>query len=490
MSKGLTYAAACADPNLFGPWFEGESWRAWRVLDRTIFGLPLVEQEEKIFHEICGNRRPPEAPAQEVWLALGRRAAKSLKAASMATYQATIGSELYGYRDHLKPGERGVVQVLGVDREQARVVFRYVNGFFDNIPMLKSLVKKVTSDTIELTNGLAIEITTADKRRVRGRTVICAILDEASHWRSEETSNPDDEIYAALKPATATIPNAMIIGISSPYARRGLFFRKVNDNWAKDGNVLSVRAPTWVMNPTLPKDGEFIAGEFQKDPAWARAEYGAEWRDDIETFVSLDAVQACIEVGVRERKTARRNRYVAFVDMAGGSGGDSATLALAHREGDTAVLDCVREIKPPFSPESVIEEYADLVKSYRCTKVYGDRFGGEFPREIFRRHGMNFDVADKSKSQIYQAALPLINSGAVDLLDNDLLVNQLVSLERRKTRGGRESIDHPPGGKDDLANAVCGALVTSMTKHHRKESWMIREPIVQGIGTGHFDPLR
>ena len=36
------------------------------------------------------------------------------------------------------------------------------------------------------------------------------------------------------------------------------------------------------------------------------------------------------------------------------------------------------------------------------------------------------------------------------------LAAQLCSLERRTARGGKDSIDHPPGGHDDLANAVAG----------------------------------
>jgi hypothetical protein len=70
-------------------------------------------------------------------------------------------------------------------------------------------------------------------------------------------------------------------------------------------------------------------------------------------------------------------------------------------------------------------------------------------------------VAEKPKSEIYQDLLPLINSGAVDLLDNDRLQQQLVTLERCTSRGGRDSIDHTPGAHDDVANAVAGALVTA-----------------------------
>jgi hypothetical protein len=35
-------------------------------------------------------------------------------------------------------------------------------------------------------------------------------------------------------------------------------------------------------------------------------------------------------------------------------------------------------------------------------------------------------------------------------------------LERRTARGGRDSIDHAPGGHDDLANAVAGAVALAL----------------------------
>ena len=39
------------------------------------------------------------------------------------------------------------------------------------------------------------------------------------------------------------------------------------------------------------------------------------------------------------------------------------------------------------------------------------------------------------------------------------LVSQICSLERRVGRGGRDSIDHPVGAHDDVANAAAGALL-------------------------------
>jgi len=49
-------------------------------------------------------------------------------------------------------------------------------------------------------------------------------------------------------------------------------------------------------------------------------------------------------------------------------------------------------------------------------------------------------------------------SGTVQLLENKKLLNQLTQLERRTARSGKDAVDHPPGGHDDLANSVAGAL--------------------------------
>jgi hypothetical protein len=64
----------------------------------------------------------------------------------------------------------------------------------------------------------------------------------------------------------------------------------------------------------------------------------------------------------------------------------------------------------------------------------------------------------KTASDFYLAFLPLLNAGRVELLDSPRLVNQLAALERRRGRGGRDTIDHAPGGHDDAACAAAGAL--------------------------------
>ena len=201
-----------------------------------------------------------------------------------------------------------------------------------------------------------------------------------------------------------------------------------------------------------------IAEAFEQDETAAAAEYGAQFRRDIEAFISHEAVEAVVVQERRELAPVSGVNYLAFCDPSGGSQ-DSMTLAIAHYEKERAVLDAVREKRPPFSPEAVTEEFSELLKQYHVNRVSGDRYGGQWPQERFREHGISYDPADKTKSELYLELLPAINSGKVEALDHPRLIAQLCALERRTSRIGRDTIDHAPGAHDDLANAVAGALV-------------------------------
>jgi hypothetical protein len=311
-----------------------------------------------------------------------------------------------------------------------------------------------------LANGVAIEVHASNYQGVRGHTVICAIADEIAFWPTDEFSrNPDTEIINALRPAMAMVPGSLLVAISSPYARVGELWNAYKRSYGKDLDLHTLvwRAPTIVMNPAFPQG--ILEREYEKDPAVAAAEYGAEFRSDLEAFVPQETVDAAVTPGISVRAPLSSVSYVAFCDPAGGSGSDSFTLGIAHVENGTAILDCCLERKPRFSPEAVVTEFAATLKQYRVTRVIGDRYAGEWPREQFRNHGISYEPSERTRSEIYVDLLPLLNSGKVQLLDNPRLVSQLVGLERRTSRAGKDSIDHPPGNHDDVANACAGAIV-------------------------------
>jgi hypothetical protein len=158
----------------------------------------------------------------------------------------------------------------------------------------------------------------------------------------------------------------------------------------------------------------------------------------------------------------RGTSYTAFVDPSGGAQ-DAFALAIAHQETrdgrEVSILDHLTARRPPFSPESVVAEFCATLAAYEITTVHGDRYGGEWPREAFRTHGVSYTPSERTKSEIYKELLPLLTSGRAEMLDHAQMAAEFLGLERRTARGGRDSIDHPPGGHDDLANAVSGALV-------------------------------
>jgi hypothetical protein len=197
-----------------------------------------------------------------------------------------------------------------------------------------------------------------------------------------------------------------------------------------------------------------------RNPSSAAAEYGAEFRNDIESFVSPQAVDGAVFPGRIELPPVPGVNYFGFTDPAGGSGGgDSMTMAVAHVEGEATILDLIREQKPPFSPDEVVTAFAATLRRYGITKVTGDRWGSGFVAEAFLKAGLTYEPSEKPKSDIYKELLPLLNSKRVELLDLPRLRAQLIGLERKTARGGRDSIDHAPNAHDDIANAAAGCLV-------------------------------
>jgi hypothetical protein len=229
---------------------------------------------------------------------------------------------------------------------------------------------------------------------------------------------------------------------------------------AGDPLILVAQGSSRSFNPSLPQS--VVDRAMERDAASAGAEFLAQFRTDVESFVAREVIEAVTVPGRHELPPTRGIGYAAFVDPSGGSS-DSMTLAVSHRDKDgRAILDAVRERRPPFSPDDVVFEFSGLLKAYGIRKVTGDRYGGEWPRERFRVHGIEYAPSEKSKSDIYRDLLPLLNSRKTELLDLPRLASQLTGLERRTARSGRDSIDHAPGSHDDIANSVAGALLLAI----------------------------
>jgi hypothetical protein len=149
----------------------------------------------------------------------------------------------------------------------------------------------------------------------------------------------------------------------------------------------------------------------------------------------------------------------------------------------------LKRYKGPHNPNQVVASMAGELKRYGCRSCTGDSYAAEFVTMAFRSNGIRYTKSALNKAQLYLEFLPALCSGILELLDDEVLINQLSSLERRTRSGGRDVIDHPQGGRDDVANAVSGVCaVVSKPKVYAGGGFRFGDGRV--IGTTGFDSGR
>jgi hypothetical protein len=427
------------------------SWSRWLVFLKCAYGLQLDPDERTIYehHTQRSTYAPPAGGYPEAVIIVGRQSGKTQVASVFLSHEAI----------HTPPGPDDLY-CLGVaqdHRSSLRALLRYARQPFEQVPMLAQMVSNVTTDAMTLSNNAVLAAYPCRPAAVRGLRARVAVADELAFFRSSEGYAMDLEMLRALRPCLSTTRGKLII-LSSPYGQAGALWQLHSKHFGVERSTTLIwKGSAPEMNPTLPAD--YLQRMAEDDPEAYRSEVLGEFRAGLSQLFAPEALDACVERGVRERAKGAAPRYVAFCDAASGSGKDAFALAIAHADGDLVVLDVVRSWKPPFNPSGVIAEAATLVRDYRCVEVSGDRYAAGFVLESFRAHGLTYVPSERDRSALYLELVPLVNAGRARVLDLPDLRHELRGLERRRGAYGRDRVDHAPGGHDDLANACAGAIV-------------------------------
>jgi hypothetical protein len=458
MEQKPTIIEAMNSPEFFKPIFgDLSTWTTWQIFLKSCYGLPMTSDEMIIFKNCTGRENPNLEGYKEIYSVCGRRGGKSRISALIATYEAVLGS----WDERLSKGERGWIFVIATDKSQAKIVLSYIKAMLE---YFQGIVARITEETIELRNQISICVKTCTFRASRGFSTVCVICDEVAFWRDENSANPAEEVINSILPGL--VENGKLLGISTPYSKFGFLYQAYRDFFGKpDPDILIWKAPTLLMNPTYSV--ETINRLVRKDKVVFGAEYNAEFRDDVTNFLPEELIrQAMVHNGFPPN--SKVPRYCGFIDPSGGRS-DSFTLAVSHRNGDKIVIDRIEERKPPFNPDSVVKEFAEVLKAYKISTAVADRYGGIWPTSNFQKNGIFIKTAELDKSAIYLETQPLFSMGKIEIPNDERLCLQLQALERRVHSGGKDSVDHPPGFHDDLANAVAGAAVLANEKSYWDE---------------------
>ena len=240
--------------------------------------------------------------------------------------------------------------VVAADRKQSRVIMRYCLGLLEATPMLRELIVHKTRERIDLKGSVTIEVHTASMKTTRGYSASSPhLLDELAFWPTDEYSRRTrsrsgycatsrTEQHSRLDAAMRQHPPMPAkVNCGMPTAHYG----------KEDSPVLVWQAPTRTMNRRIPQ--RIIDEATEADPASASAEYGAQFRTDVESFVLREAVEACITSKVVERVPEPINTYWGFCDPSGGSS-DEMTLAISHYDypKQTVVHRCPAMVQTTF----------------------------------------------------------------------------------------------------------------------------------------------
>jgi hypothetical protein len=465
---------------------EAKGWLPWRSFWKGVYALPMSPEELAVYQKHTKRETPPQAQVAEAWMCIGRGGGKTKNSALHAVFRAISFKTV-------DPGEDVIIPLLASDRRQARSALKYMRQF-NALPEVAPYVFRGTlKETIEYKTGVNVEVQTASKTAPRGFSCPTCCCDEIAWWENEEDHvNPDSEVITAVRGSLGRVKGSLLLALSNPAAPRGELYQAHSDYYGvADPDVLVWNASTLSMNPTY--DPRAIARAFKKDAVVAVAEFGVDgfvqFRQHQQALFDMEPLSNAITMGRKELPPVEGTKYVCFIDAAEGSrSGDSMTLGIAHREGPRAVLDLIRVAEPPFSPGEVIANiFAPVLADYGISKIFGDRHAIGFVSAALRSLGVTFEPTKLSKSDLYGELLPLVNTGMVELLDLPTLRTQLLALMRRSVRGGRDSIDHPAGAHDDLANACAGALV-HVTGVGVKAKKRVR--VARGDGDGNYEERR
>jgi len=471
---GINIVDAFKDKNLLGYSIKDVStFEPQFTALRALYALPPEPGDLELFQKCTSRVDWPTKPFKRgVWI-WGRRTAKSFLSAGVKVWEGCFRD----WSPYLTKGERISLFVIASDHAQSRTIMGYIRAMLE-APGLAPFLVKETAEAFELANNVTIEVATCSWKSTRGYTIGGVAGDEVCAWPSEEGQAPASETINALVGGTLTIPDPLILLTTTPMGKRSYLGEVYDACYGDDTNehTLVFQAPSLLMNKTLDaSESGTIATEYRLDPIKAAAEYGAEFRIEMDALITPEALDRATPKEVYERPYDPQYQYLAAIDAASGSTGskkDSQTLAIWHREGEIAVLDLIREAEPPFDPDAVCADFAATMRRYSISHAWADRWALGYVDSNFLRNDIEILHPEKmDRTQIYASFLPLVNANRVVLLTHKKLRSQLLGLTYYSTHSSRERVDHKPNCHDDLATSCCLGAVQCVSEWTSADDW-------------------
>ena len=403
-----------------------------------------------------------------VW-SLGRRSGKTFMAAISAIYAAIVMAD--EYKKQLRPGESFYIVSVANSLDQAKFILNIIRESIEKSPILKSLIVRSTSDTLELSNGAIFKALPSSSRTGRGMSCPMLIFDEAAHFLDTDGNAAGDQLYQALSPSVIQFGKlGRIILLSSPWFQRGIFWDLYKQ--ADSGqypHLQRVNLPTWEVNPTIEK--EELEQVKALDPELFRVEYGAEFNNNLSSFLDGQLLDVAInhDRGPLPPVPHLRGNYYLSLDPAKGAR-DAYTACIAHYESERLVVDLFHQFSAVWGDGKKnhvsIAEVEDWIiqqdKLYEFKEIVLDQYNSAatIQRLSDRLKIRELTWTASTKTQAYSKLRELVNGGKLDLYPHSKAIQELKNLGVTYRAGGTWSVSGGTGAAvDDFCSALAGCVL-------------------------------
>ena len=434
--------------------------------DANLLNTPLWKKQSEILEEFWS-----EDYSIAIW-ALGRRSGKTLMAAVTATYAACMLAD--AYKAFLRPGERFYIISVANTLDQAKIALQGVKDLINGSPILKPLIVRETSDTLELSNGAVFRAMPASSRGGRGMACPLIIFDEIAHALDTEGGNAaGGSLYQSLSPATAQFGKlGKILMLSSPWIQSGIFWDLFKQASGGSFPNMQVRQePSWEMNPTLSP--EFLDLERARDPELFNVEYGANFSQSLSTLLTGDLIESAInyERSVLPPQAKFKGQYYLSLDPAKGNR-DKYTAIIVHYDADRLIVDKWHEFQSTWGEgqkrqvniaevENWIIEQDQL---YGFAEVVLDQYNSAatIQRLSGRLKICELTWTAPSKTEAFSKFRELFNAGNMELYPHPKANQQIRNLSVIYRASGQWTVTGGTGaGVDDFPSALAGAVLAA-----------------------------
>lgn len=496
-----------------------------------------------------------QVPGHSMYVANGMTNHNSTISAMIAAYETYKLLKKHNPQNYYGTPEGSSIQICSIAtaKDQAAILYKEVRRHYNNCDFFRPYMHSETQTQAlfhtphDMDTGTkpSIRITfySSVAKGIRGSANIVAIMDEVAFFNPSGQASAH-EVYQALSPSLAQFspkdPNdaskpladseGRMILISSPDAKQGLFYEQYEmalSGGAGSKDLLMIQAPTWEVNPTIPRS--YFEKEYEKDPIIFTTEFGAEFTDKVRSWIERDEdLMQCVNPEHKPFLRGRpRDRHFLGFDLA--PKGDRTALVLTRlHEGKiqlayhelwqakTDWYDINPHLEEPIIPyardlgttevidyEALAEWIEELSKRFYIVEGVYDSYEGIGFEQVLQKRPLSQikmeNFTSTKTSEMFQAFKMLMYNEQLELydymlsdLDHDIerqgyapYIQELLELEGTR-RGKKLTIVEAPqvrGKYDDFADALVRSVWLALDRLAKtKSAGGLYRPVTLGTG--------